>query len=129
MRKNISTKILSLFFLSVSFSAFSNSLQIDSIIFKHTSFDFGEVKQGAEVRHLFSFENNTDFMVVIKDVVVQCGCTASNYSKEIIGSGDNSNLEISFNSEGKYGQIRKNIRVVFSNGQETKLTILAYIVD
>ena len=129
MRKNFSTKILPLFFFSMSFSSFSNSLQKDSIIFKNTSFDFGEVKQGAKVSHLFNFENNTDSMVVIKDVVSQCGCTASNYSKEIIESGDNSNLEISFNSEGKYGQIRKNIRVVFSNGQETKLTILAYIVD
>lgn len=110
-------------------NAYSNIYAKDSLIFKEFTFDFGEILQGTKVCHKFNFENTSDSLVTIKDVITQCGCTVGNYQKEPIPAGDTSEIEICFDSDGKYGRQRKTIRVVTSSGQEVKLIILANIYD
>jgi hypothetical protein len=122
-------KIFCILFLSkAGFSQADTIKSAPKIQFSELTFDFGEISDDTIVKHIFVFENTDNQEVMIKDVVTQCGCTSSNFDKKITNPNDTGELEISFNSYGKYAYQRKNIRVIFSNGEEVKLTILAQIV-
>lgn len=122
----LSFSIVCLSFFSSTALKAENAL-LDSIVFQELKYDFGVIKQDTIYKHMFEFENLGDSTVFIKDVVTQCGCTVGNYEKGIILPTQSSSLEISFNTTGKYGYQRKSIRVIFSNGEVIKLSILAQI--
>jgi hypothetical protein len=129
MKSKVSIICLVFFLFCLTHNAQAQNSVLDSIFFEETTHDFGEIKQDVKVKHLFVFQNLGDSSVYIQDVVTQCGCTVGKYSQEPVAAGDTSELNIIFESTGKYGRIRKTIRVIFSNGKEVKLIITAQVVD
>ncbi|HDZ26388.1 MAG TPA: DUF1573 domain-containing protein, partial [Candidatus Aminicenantes bacterium] len=55
--------------------------------FREESKDFGKVKQGEVLTHVFVFKNEGDETLVIKRVKTSCGCTAALLSKKEIAPG------------------------------------------
>ena len=100
----------------------------DSLVFTEIKYDFGEVKQGEVVEHVFTFENLSSEPVLITKVVTQCGCTAPEYSKEQIAPQDTGEILIKFDSKDKLGYQRKTIKVKTSTGESVKLIILVNII-
>lgn len=69
--------------------------------------DFGVVKSGSTVRHAFSVTNDTGKPMKITSVATSCGCTVSKAKKEVLGPGESTTLEVSFNSTGYQGKTRQ----------------------
>jgi hypothetical protein len=99
------------------------------IQFSQTEFDFGNIAAGEIVSHRFIFKNNGTAVLRIENVIVSCGCTVVNYSKEPVAKGDESFIEVSFNSSGYNGLQKKDIEV-YSNCDSSKnmLTLWANVI-
>lgn len=87
------------------------------IKFNEESKNFGDIKQGEVVKHVFTFKNNGSEPLILSNVLTTCGCTASNWSKDPIMPGKTGTVEASFNSAGKMGQQNK-VLTIQSNSQE-----------
>ncbi|MCS6980827.1 MAG: DUF1573 domain-containing protein [Flavobacteriales bacterium] len=96
--------------------------------FDTTVYDFGEIIQGQKVRHVFRFKNVGKGDLVISDAKTSCGCTVSEYPKEPVPPGEEGEIVVEFNSEGKQGQVSKTV-TLYANTvpNETELKIKGYI--
>jgi hypothetical protein len=81
------------------------------ISFSEKSHDFGNINQGDVVEYTFKFKNTGTQPLVISNVGVTCGCTATDWPKEPIAPGKSSAITAKFNSAGKMGQQNKVITV------------------
>ena len=82
------------------------------IVFEESTHDFGEIRQGDKVEHVFTFENSGTEPLIISNVQVTCGCTASDWPRDPIAPGTQSSITITFNSAGKLGMQNKVITIV-----------------
>ena len=98
--------------------------------FAETKHDFGNIKQGDIVEHVFKFKNTGTAPLVIKQVDVTCGCTTPEWPKEPIAPGKSGTIKAVFNSAGKMGQQNKVITVQ-SNAVNapTQVTIMTNIQE
>ncbi len=70
--------------------------------------DFGHIlEQNGRVSHTFHFENCNDKPVVILAVETSCGCTAAEFSKRPIMSGERSTITLTFDPTGRPGTFSK----------------------
>ena len=90
------------------------------LTFKEKTFNFGEIYQGDKVTHVFTFENTGTEPLILSNVLVQCGCTATKWPKEPIEPGKTGEIEVEFNSAGKMGMNNKAVTAVSNatNSQE-----------
>jgi hypothetical protein len=75
------------------------------------SYDFGRVKQGEVVKHIFVFKNESPKRLNIKDINTSCGCTVSKVEKKNLSAGEATLMEVKFNTKGYSGQIQQYIYV------------------
>lgn len=99
------------------------------IKFMEESKNFGDIKQGEVVKHVFNFKNEGNEPLILSNVSTTCGCTASNWPKEPIAPGKTASIEATFNSAGKAGQQNK-VLTVFSNSAtgEARVSIICNVV-
>jgi len=95
--------------------------QLGKIEFAESAFDFGQVKEGAEVKHTFVLKNTGDAPVILSKVTASCGCTQPEFSKSPILPGGTSDIRVTFKSEGQVGKQQKIITIQSnaSNGMTT----------
>lgn len=97
--------------------------------FEETKFEFGDIHQGDKVEHVFAFENTGNEPLIITNVQVTCGCTASDWPKDPIAPGQESSITISFNSAGKLGMQNKVITIVSNaTNPNNRLTITTNVL-
>jgi hypothetical protein len=82
------------------------------ITFAENSKNFGDITQGDVVEHTFNFENTGNQPLIISNVLVTCGCTATDWPKDPISAGKSSEITVRFDSKGKSGAQNKIITVV-----------------
>jgi len=70
-------------------------------------YDFGTIKQGDIVDHVFKFKNVGNKPLVISNIGVSCGCTTPDWTKEPVMPGKTGTLSAKFNSAGKMGMQTK----------------------
>jgi len=102
-----------------------------SIRFDKDSIDFGKVKQGKVLEHVFMFTNEGDSTLSIKRVRTSCGCTAvllKNKDKEV-PPGQRGEVKVTFNTRGYANKVSKYIYIDSNDpGQpSTRLTVSALI--
>ncbi len=90
------------------------------IEFASAEHDFGDIYQGDKVEHTFEFKNSGTEPLILSNVIVTCGCTATAWTKKPIMPGETKELTVSFDSTGKVGRQNKVITIVSnaSNSQE-----------
>ncbi len=93
--------------------------------FKQKVFDFGTVKEGEVVEHDYVFTNVGKTPLVISNAQGSCGCTVPEFPKEPIAPGADGKIKVKFNSEGKGGNVEKEVTLTANTYPETvtKLTI------
>lgn len=97
--------------------------------FSEESHDFGDIRQGEKVSHLFTFTNTGKSDLIIGNARGSCGCTVPDYPKKPIAPGEKSEIEVSFNSSGKHGLQTKTISIVTNCKPSTKIiTIKANVL-
>jgi hypothetical protein len=105
--------LLVLLFAQLSVFAQSKGPAIE---FKEDYHDFGDIKQGQVVEHVFHFTNTGDSTLVLQKAYSTCGCTVPSYPKEGIAPGESGQITVKFNSEGKMG-LNNKIITILSNAR------------
>ncbi|MEE9439463.1 MAG: DUF1573 domain-containing protein [Saprospiraceae bacterium] len=74
---------------------------LTSIKFEDSTFDYGEIKDGEVVEHVYKFKNTGKEPLVISNAKGSCGCTVPSWPREPIPVGGSGEISVKFNSKGK----------------------------
>ena len=74
-------------------------------------FNFGTITQGKQAQHTFKIKNSGDAPLEIRDVSVDCGCTAAQPSASVIAPGGSAEIAVTFDSTNFSGKVEKNVTV------------------
>lgn len=99
-----------------------------SIALSESNFDFGKIKKGDKVEHIYEITNTGKNPLVISEVKPGCGCTAPDFTKEPIMPGKKGKITLHFDSSNFDGNVQK-YADVFANVEKSpiKLTFTANI--
>lgn len=87
-----------------------------------TVFKFPDTQEGKQLSHTFRFKNSGTTPLIISDYKVACSCTKAIYSKEPILPNQESQIEITFDTNGKYGY-QDRIISIFSNANKNPIKL------
>lgn len=79
--------------------------------FEENLYEYGTVKAGEKVEHVFKFTNTGEIPLVIETARSTCGCTVPQYPKEPIMPGESGEIAVKFNTKGKSGRQRKPVNI------------------
>jgi hypothetical protein len=88
------------------------------IVFETEMFNFGKVKQGEEINHVFKFKNTGDQPLVV-EAKGSCGCTVPEVPVDPIAPGAIGELGVKVNTSNKRGQTSVTV-YVSSNAKSGK---------
>jgi hypothetical protein len=71
--------------------------------FNEINYDFGKVKEGDTLTHIFKMTNNGKEPLIIYKSAGSCDCVAALYSKEMIPPGKEVAITTYFNTKGRKG--------------------------
>lgn len=75
------------------------------------TYDFGTVKEGPDVEHIFKFKNVGKEPLIITNASASCGCTVPEWPKEPILPGKTGQLKVTFHTQGKAGAVLKTVYI------------------
>ncbi|MDX1349925.1 MAG: DUF1573 domain-containing protein [Putridiphycobacter sp.] len=102
---------------------FAEMLDKPTVIeFEEMAFDFGTVKDGEQVNHVFKFKNTGSETLVLLDVKGSCGCTVPVWPRNPILPGESGEIDVTFDSENRVGKVRKTVRIQ-ANTEPSKTTL------
>lgn len=101
---------------------------LTTIALSENNFDFGNIKKGDKVEHVYEVTNTGSNPLVISEVKPGCGCTAGDFTKEPILPGKKGKITLHFDSSSFDGNVNK-YADVFANVEKApiKLTFTANI--
>jgi hypothetical protein len=105
-----------------------SSTDLPKIKFASDQHDFGKVKEGKIVEHVFSFQNEGTKTLEIKDIKTSCGCTAALVSKKKIEPGQNGTLRVELDTKDRNGRMSRTISVR-SNDPDSPDKVLTIYAD
>jgi uncharacterized cupredoxin-like copper-binding protein len=79
--------------------------------FDNAVWNFGEIKQGEVVEHVFKFKNVGTEPLIIAKAKGSCGCTAPSYTNVPVAPGDSGEIKVKFNSKGKRNKQNKMVTI------------------
>ena len=97
--------------LTLCLGSFASGESRAKIKFKEDSIDFGKIKQGDVLTHVFIFQNVGEETLKVKRVQSSCGCTAALVTKKEVAPGEKGEVRVTFNSRGFRGKVNKYIYV------------------
>ncbi|MCB0727222.1 MAG: DUF1573 domain-containing protein [Ignavibacteriae bacterium] len=96
------------------------------IKFNDSNYNFGDVKEGVELEHIFKFTNDGEGTLVINSVQPSCGCTGVVMDeKKEFESGESGEIKITFNTQGRSGMNSKTV-IVNTNDPVNPVTTLSF---
>lgn len=102
---------------------------LPSINFGEELHDFGTIKDGDVVEHVFSFVNEGEAPLIITDAKATCGCTVPEWPKQPIAVGGKGEIKVRFNSKGKPGIQNKTVTLTANTWPTTqRIRIKANVV-
>ncbi len=89
--------------------------------FESMEYDFGKIKQGDKVEHIFKVTNSGTADLVISDAKPSCGCTVPEFTKTPIKPGAEGQIKVIFDSTGKSGAQEKSVTVNLNTEKATEV--------
>ncbi len=71
--------------------------------FAEMEHNFGTIREGEVVEHIFNFTNNGQAPLVISNITASCGCTSPDWTKTPVNPGEEGFVKVVFNSRAKSG--------------------------
>ena len=107
----------------------AQSKPLTTIAFSETDHNFGELKKGEKVEHVYEVTNTGTNPLIISNVKPGCGCTVPDYTKEPILPGKKGKITLHFDSTNFDGTVHK-AADVFLNVEKApvKLTFSANVL-
>lgn len=102
---------------------------LPAFAFVNNSHDFGTIKDGDVVEHVFTFTNTGEAPLIITDAKATCGCTVPEKPTEPIPVGGTGEIKVRFNSKNKPGIQNKTVTLTANTWPTThRLSIKANVV-
>jgi len=89
----------------------ADTVNVAKMVFTEEVFDYGNIKEGDVVEHVFKFKNIGVAPLIIEGAKSTCGCTVPQFPKEPIAPGESGEIAVKFNSKNKSGRQRKPVNV------------------
>lgn len=86
--------------------------------------EFGQITQGEIVTTTFQFRNVGKSDLIISSAQGSCGCTVPKWPEEPIKPGGKGEIEVTFDSNGKFGMQNKTITLVANTSPNTMVIAL-----
>lgn len=103
----------------------SETAQIE---FDDIEFNFGEVDEGAIIKHVFTFTNTGKAPLLIRSARSTCGCTVPDWPKNPIEPGGKGEISVQFNTQDKTERQEKPITITANTiPAETKVRLRGYV--
>jgi hypothetical protein len=99
------------------------------MLFAEELHDFGKITQGETVSWSFRFRNVGGSDLVISAATGSCGCTIPSYPKGAVKPGDESQVDVKFDSGGKSGLVKKTVTLTTNCSPSTKIITIQATVD
>ncbi|GAB4233703.1 MAG: hypothetical protein Tsb0034_07040 [Ekhidna sp.] len=93
---------------------------LPAITFEEELHDFGTIKDGDVVEHVFSFTNSGEAPLIISDAKATCGCTVPEWPREPIPVGGSGEIKVRFNSKNKPGIQNKTVTLTANTWPTTQ---------
>lgn len=93
------------------------------IVFETTEYKFDTLQQGESASHSFKFKNTGKSDLIIRNTKASCGCTATKSQKSTIAPGEESEIDVTFNSRGKRGSQNKSITITTNDPKNPTVVI------
>lgn len=94
------------------------------IEFEEEVIDFGEISQGEKVKRMYRFTNVGESDLIISDAKGSCGCTVPRWPKQPIKPGQQGDIEVVFDSNGKMGRQHKTVTLIANTKPNTTVIAL-----
>ncbi|MGH8011581.1 MAG: DUF1573 domain-containing protein [Candidatus Binataceae bacterium] len=78
------------------------------------TYDFGTTLNGNTIKHTFKIRNEGTGTLIIGGTTTSCGCTAAKPTKEHVAAGQESDIDVTFDTRGEKGSVER-IITVFTN--------------
>jgi len=98
--------------------------ELPVIEFEETVIDFGEISQGEKVKRIYTFTNSGKSDLIISDAKGSCGCTVPRWPKQPIKAGEQGDVEVVFDSNGKMGRQHKTVTLIANTKPNTTVIAL-----
>ena len=86
--------------------------ELPTMEFVEKVIEFGTISQGEKVKKRFRFKNTGSSNLIISDAKGSCGCTVPLWPKQPIRPGQEGEIEVVFDSNGKSGRQNKTVTLV-----------------
>ncbi len=107
----------------------ADTVNVAKITFEETTHNFGTVKEGEKVEHVYKFKNTGKVPLVITNAKGSCGCTVPDWPEKPIAVGDSGEIKVVFNSNGKPGNQRKTVTVTANTFPTTTRVNIEGVVE
>lgn len=95
---------------------------LTSLALSGNHYDFGDVKKGEVVEHIYEVTNTGDNPLIISEVKPTCGCTVPEFTKEPIKPGQKGQITLRFDSTNFEGIQQKQTQI-FANVETSPILI------
>lgn len=119
------------FFAVLFISSLTLAQQFPKIAVTPSNYDMGNIKAGEKVTKIYTIKNVGGDNLEIREVRVSCGCTAAKPKKNSLGPGESTDMEVTFNSEGREGKQNKTVYVETNDPSNatTQVTFTANVIS
>ena len=99
----------------------ASTLPVTTVEFVEDNHNFGEIKEGEKVSHVFKFRNSGTNPLKVENVKPSCGCTTPDWSKDEVAPGEEGFVTVEFDSKGKKGIQKKSVTFSFNGDPKNKI--------
>ncbi|HMV86977.1 MAG TPA: DUF1573 domain-containing protein [Blastocatellia bacterium] len=92
------------------------------LVIDNTKFEFGKVKEGEEISHVFKIKNEGTAELVIVNVSPACGCTAGDFTKTL-APGAEGIIKLSVKTAGMNGWTERYADVISNDKTQPNLKL------
>lgn len=101
-----------------------------ALLFEESTWDFGRFDEaGGSVSHTFKFKNTSAAPVVIERVVTSCGCTTPEYSRQPVRPGQESQITITYDPDGRPGRFSREVNIITGGGKSRNTLTIKGVVN
>jgi hypothetical protein len=105
-----------------------DTINVAKMSFEEEFFDFGSVKEGAEVEHTFKFTNTGLVPLVISNARSTCGCTVPQKPDQPVAPGASDVIRVKFKTAGKFNKQEKPIIITANTyPKETRVYLRGFV--
>ncbi len=95
---------------------------------EENQYDFGYVKEGIKLTHVFKYKNTGTKVLEIQNVTTSCGCTAAIVEGKSLKPGEEGNIKVEFDTANRFGRVSRNITII-SNDPNAERKIITIYAD